>query len=273
MDSTPLTCLSLCSGAGGIELGVSLAIPGLRTVGYVERNAYAAAVLLARMEDQTLEPAPIWCGELADLDARCFAGVDLVTAGFPCQPFSCAGKRNGTEDHRWLWPDISNLLRTVGPRYLFLENVLGILQRGLPFVLGDLAELGFDAEWSVFSAAASGAPHLRKRVFILARNANYTGQSIVSINDRKAPRVQEAAAHTDSKGLERRRLSFRVSKKHPRTSGGGWWEAEPKVGRVAHGVAARVDRLRVIGNGVVPAVAARAWTTLAGRIAGRDEKQ
>lgn len=161
--------LALCSGIGGLELGLRLAL-GRRytTVCYVEREACAAALLVARMEDKTLDRAPVWD------DLRTFKGgpwrgvVDCVTAGFPCQPVSLAGKRRAQADERWLWPQIVRILREVRPRYVFLENVPGLLVQGFGDVLGDLASLGFDAEWGVFSAAEAGAPHRRERVFVLA---------------------------------------------------------------------------------------------------------
>ncbi len=138
-------------------------------VGYVERDAYAASVLLARMEVASLEPAPVWCGNLEDLDTAPFLGVDLVTAGFPCQPWSAAGKRKGTDDERWIWPAIASLLRRVRPRFVFLENVRALISGGgLGLVLADLADLGFDAEWTVLSAGEVGASQQRERVFILA---------------------------------------------------------------------------------------------------------
>jgi DNA (cytosine-5)-methyltransferase 1 len=161
--------LSLCAGYGGLDLGVDLATGGgARVVCYVEREAYAAAVLAARMEAGDLDPAPVW-SDLRTFDGRQWRGaVDLITAGFPCQPFSAAGKRLGLEDERWLWPDIARIVRVVRPRIVFLENVPGLAAAGLGAVLGDLAALGFDAEWSVLRAADVGAPHLRRRLFVLA---------------------------------------------------------------------------------------------------------
>jgi len=114
-----LATLSLCAGVSGIELGLSLVVR-TRVVGWVERDAYAAAVLLARMADEAMEPAPVWCGDLARMDTAPFVGVDLVTAGFPCPPFSSAGRRGGTDDDRWIWPDIARIVRDVGPRLVFL---------------------------------------------------------------------------------------------------------------------------------------------------------
>ena len=113
--------LALCAGVGGLELGLTLAIPGYRTVGYVEREAFSASTLVGRMEEEALGPAPVW-DDLSTFDGRPWRGkVDIVTAGFPCQPFSAAGKGLGTEDERWLWPDIERVIREVQPRWVFLE--------------------------------------------------------------------------------------------------------------------------------------------------------
>lgn len=171
-------CLSLCSGIGGLELGIDAALGGrLRVVGYVEREAFAAATLLARMETEALEPAPVWAGNLEDCDYTPFDGnVDLICAGFPCQPWSSAGKRKGTADKRWIWPGIVSVIREVRPRWVFLENVPGLVSGGgLGPVLGDLAVLGYDAEWDRIAAGDVGAPHRRQRVFILGKLADGNG--------------------------------------------------------------------------------------------------
>lgn len=164
--------LALCAGVGGLDLGLRLALGSrFRSVVYVEREAYAAAALVARMEDAALDPAPVW-DDLVTFDGRPWRGVvDLVTAGFPCQPWSVAGQRKGTADERWLWPDIVRIIREVDPRLVFLENVPGLLRHGLSIVLEDLASLGFDAEWDSFRAGELGAPHKRERLFILAHAA------------------------------------------------------------------------------------------------------
>lgn len=161
--------LAICAGVGGLELGVEAAVRDYRTVCYIEREAYAAAVLMARMEDKSLGAAPIWCGDVGAFDSRAFADkVDIITAGFPCQPFSAAGRRLGQRDERWLWPQVRQVLEDTRARYLFIENVPGLIRRGLVAVLSDLNHMGFDAEWGVFSAAQVGAPHIRKRLFLLA---------------------------------------------------------------------------------------------------------
>ena len=166
----PLGVLSLCSGIGGLDLGVGRAIRS-RVVGYVERDAYAASVLMARMEDSSLDPAPVWIGDLRELDPAPLRGyADIVVAGFPCPPFSVAGKRLGAGDERDLWPAVRDIIRGVAPRYVFLENVGGAVRHpdGLGRWLGDAAELGFDAEFATVRAADVGASHLRERLFILA---------------------------------------------------------------------------------------------------------
>jgi DNA (cytosine-5)-methyltransferase 1 len=124
------------------------------------------------MEEQALDQAPIW-SDLVTFDTGPWRGrVDIVTAGFPCQPFSAAGQRRGVDDDRWLWPDIARIIGDVGPRYVFLENVPGLVRGGLPHVVADLASLGFDAEWGLLSAAAVGAPHRRQRFWLLADTAS-----------------------------------------------------------------------------------------------------
>lgn len=170
----PLTAIHLCSGYGGFEL--ALKTFGTQTVCHVERDPYAAATLVARMEQTLLDPAPIW-DDLTTFDGHPWCSrVDLITAGFPCQPFSTAGRRRGVDDDRWLWPDIARIISEVRPGIVVLENVPQLVRHGLPYVLADLACLGFDAEWGMFAAAEVGATHLRKRFWLLAY-ASGTGRS------------------------------------------------------------------------------------------------
>jgi DNA (cytosine-5)-methyltransferase 1 len=174
VDHPAIRTLSLCSGYGGLDIGFDAACEHLglasRTVAYVEWEAFAASLLLARMEAQALAPAPVWCGDLGRLDGTCLRGrIDAVTAGFPCQPHSVAGSRKGTDDTRWIWPDIVRLVRESGAWLVVLENVAGLLSSGgFGPVLRDLAALGFAAEWGVLSAGSVGASHRRERVFIVA---------------------------------------------------------------------------------------------------------
>jgi DNA (cytosine-5)-methyltransferase 1 len=161
-----LRALSLCSGIGGLDL--ALRRLGVVSVGYLERDAYAAAVLVDRMEVAALDRAPVWA-DLSTFDAGPWrGGVDLVSAGYPCQPFSLAGPRTGEHHPSHLWPHVRRIVERVAPPLVVLENVAGHLSLGFDVVLSDLAALGFDAEWGLFSAAEAGAPHRRERLFVLA---------------------------------------------------------------------------------------------------------
>lgn len=174
MGLPPLNVLSLFSGIGGLDLGLRRAVPLARTVCYVEREAYAIAVLVARIQEGRLDAAPIH-SDVSTFDGRPWRGlVDCVIGGFPCQDISNAGKRAGFVDatgkatRSGLWFQYARILDEVRPRFVFIENVAALVRRGLDIVLGDLASLGFDAEWGVYSAAEAGAPHRRERLFLLA---------------------------------------------------------------------------------------------------------
>ena len=196
-----LRTLSLCSGYGGLELGLELAGVPTSACCYVEREAYGAANLVSLMESGRLDPAPIW-SDLTTFDGGPWRGaVDLVTAGFPCQPFSTAGKRKGLDDERWLWGDIERIISEVGPGVVFLENVPGLAIRGLYEVLGSFASLGFDAEWGVLRASDAGAPHRRARIFILGVHPDH-GRSHLW-------RLLADARRGSAGGHERRRLGRR----------------------------------------------------------------
>ncbi|ADE86471.1 DNA methyltransferase [Rhodobacter capsulatus R121] len=160
--------LSLCSGAGGLDLGLTIAIPGYRAVGHVERETFAAATLVARMEDASLDRAPVW-DDVATFDGRPWRGaVDIVTAGYPCQPFSVAGKRRGADDPRHLWPHVARIIGEVEPPFVFLENVAHHLRLGFLEVASGLVGMGYRLAAGLFTAAEVGAPHKHERLFILA---------------------------------------------------------------------------------------------------------
>ena len=166
--------LSLCSGIGGLDLGISLAVPDYKAICYVEREAYPAAILVTRMQEGTLSEAPIW-DSIETFRGKPWRGkVSIITAGFPCPPVSVAGRRKGTEDERWLWPEVIRIVRQVKPEWVFLENVRGLLSvesgRAFAGILRDLAKSGYDAEWMLLSAADLGAPHRRERIFILGHS-------------------------------------------------------------------------------------------------------
>jgi DNA (cytosine-5)-methyltransferase 1 len=254
-----------------------------RTVCYVERDAFAAAVLLARMADSFLERAPVW-DDLITFDARAWRGVvDLVTAGFPCQPWSVAGKRKGLDDERWLWPDIIRIVRDCEPSFVFLENVPGLYRHGLREVLSDLAALGFDAEWTCVSATDIGASHRRERVFILAhRDATVWDESGRRNGTYRPGAPEPRHAGKSVEHTERPRCTGGRSTEY---AGGepvsGCWafppgpsDAEgwrqwivaggPKPGlcRGSDGLPSRMDQLRALGNAVIPAQAAAAFQIL-----------
>ena len=171
MDTTkPVTHVSLCAGYGGIDLGLKRAIPNLRTIAVSEIEAFACANLVAKMEAGCLDAAPIWT-DVKTFPWEEFRGkVDILSGGYPCQPFSAAGKRLGKDDPRHLWPWIADGIRVCRPAVCFFENVEGHISLGLREVIGELEEVGYRATWGVFSAAEVGAPHQRKRVFILAHS-------------------------------------------------------------------------------------------------------
>ena len=191
MDTTETTHLSLCSGYGGIDLGLRRVIPNLRTVAYAEIEAFACENLLARMEGGQLDAAPIW-SDLKSFPWADFSGlVDILSGGYPCQPFSAAGLRKGTDDPRHLWPFISAGIAVMRPSICFFENVEGHISLGLPDVIEDLGRLGYRATWGIFSAAECGAPHQRKRVFIMAHR-----------NDTGLERHRRHVAEHDSQGRQ-----------------------------------------------------------------------
>jgi DNA (cytosine-5)-methyltransferase 1 len=166
--------LAVCSGIGGLELGLKLVYPSLRTIAYVEREAYAAVILAARMEEGRLDKAPIW-SDLATFDGLPWRGlVDIISSGFPCQPFSLAGKRKREKDERHLWPEIARIIEECEPSLIFLENVHTSAFRE-PFA--DLRAMGFAvAPPYICTAAEMGAGHLRRRVFVLAYRSCWGGK-------------------------------------------------------------------------------------------------
>lgn len=236
--------LALFAGAGGGILGGKLL--GWRTVCAVEINEFAASVLVSRQNDGLLEPFPVW-DDVRTFDARPWRGrVDVISGGFPCQDISTAGKGagiNGT--HSGLWKEMARIIRDIRPGLVFVENSSALTHRGLGVVLKDLAEVGYDAEWGVFGADDVGAPHTRKRLWILARYANSNSQSAIRVYDEVA-------------GLPC--MGARVSEVKS-----NWWQNKPSICGVDDGVAHRVDRLKALGNGQVPNVAQLAFATLSAR--------
>ena len=168
VDIHTFNILSICSGVGGLELGIKLAMPNSRTIAYVEGEAYAAAVLVERMEENALDCAPVW-SDLRTFDGKPWRGkVDCIVGGYPCQPFSAAGKKLADKDPRHLWPVVAALIRDTQPPMCFFENVRGHLSLGFEQVAADLQRMGYCVKAGLFSAAEIGATHNRERLFILA---------------------------------------------------------------------------------------------------------
>jgi DNA (cytosine-5)-methyltransferase 1 len=220
---------SLFSGVGGLELGLEWA--GMTTAWQVESNPYAQKVLAKHWPE-----VPRY-DDIKQFSAAHAPSVDLVCGGFPCQPHSVAGKRSASGDERDLWGEMRRVICEAKPRWVVAENVTGLLssEAGQYFgrVLRDLAQVGYDASWFVLPAGDIGASHYRERLFIVA-HAN--GKRC---EERDVPTVPR----------EQRQHTRRTDK------GGPSWPSESGVGRTLDGVPYRVDRLRCLGNAVVPQVA------------------
>lgn len=285
--------LALCAGVGGLELALHIACPGYRTLCFVERDAHAAATLVARMEDQALDDAPIW-DDVCSFDGRPWRGiVDLVSAGYPCQPFSTAGRRRGADDPRHLWPQIARIIGEARPRWVFLENVVGHLSLGFPEVGEELRAMGYRVAAGLFAAVEVGASHFRCRLFVLGhahagpqrqQHGHRRRRGVGSISSHAWPARTPEVAKPGGHGMDRplhaspvRRLGAEPKeaiKTLPLFAPGpsdleGWhrWlrrrpDLQPTVHRMAPGLADWVDRLSEAGNGVCPLAAAVAFRTL-----------
>lgn len=294
---------SLFSGIGGIELGLETAIPGASVAWQAECDPYALAVLAKHW------PEVKRYKDVREINKKA-THVDIVCGGFPCQDISNAGKRAGIKGERsGLWSEYARIVRTLRPRYVFVENVAALAARGLGRVLADLAALGFDAEWDLFRASDVGAPHRRERLFILAyarrERAGRIQPESITRSSEAADAVDrgDAVAHANGGGQlqsqrsltgERGRVSHggqsdvvdaRGIRSNTRIEGtqdghgsghrfppgprdiGAWTGAQPAIRRGNARLSGRVDRLRCLGNAVVPQVAAHAWQTLSARIA------
>jgi len=241
VDTTQTTHISLCAGYGGIDLGLRRLFSGLRTIAYSEIEAFAVENLLARMEEGKLDASPIW-SDLKTFPWQRFRGmVDILSGGYPCQPFSAAGKQLGSKDERHLWPYISRGIQILRPKFCFFENVEGHIKNGLREVINDLEQNGYRTTWGIFSAAECGLPHQRRRVFILANSMRERRQFSI--------KWQQSAKQMSGSQIEKRRA---------------WksWPVEPSICGTYDGSSNRVDRLRLLGNGVAVSCAELAFKTL-----------
>ena len=261
-NSNQLACLSLCTGYGGIELGLERAGVPLRPIAYVEREAFAAANLVAKIEAEQMAPAPVWT-DVKTFPYSDFHGrVDILLAGYPCQPFSAAGQRKGEADERHLWPFIARGIAACQPRLVFAENVEGHLSLGIKDVFNDLGRMGYEYTAGLFSAEEVGASHRRKRLFWLAYSGSARSAPWFSEPQQWQKRQPEVADNNCRRGWPAGPGQSQHEWEEPR-------QTESQLGGTTNGIgcrpdatANRVDRLRLLGNGVVPQTAAKAWVTL-----------
>ena len=289
-----LTVGSLFSGIGGIDLGLERA--GMTVKWHSEIDPFACRVLKKHW------PHVPNIGDITQVNWEQIPYVDVIAGGYPCQPFSLAGKRAGENDPRHLWPYFRNAISVLRPRYALLENVRGHLSMGGLSVIADLAAIGYDAEWRIVSAASVGANHRRDRLIVLAcPNSNNESngtkhefgmvaysdsdgfvtrpnrRGITAADEKQSTgkddstviegcgRQSQMVANSDCEGLNWNGLTSGQKAKQSLFARGSsssqwdeiarYWASEPDVGRVANGVPSRVDRLRGLGNAVVPQVA------------------
>lgn len=240
LQERPLRVLSLFSGIGGLDLGLERA--GMQVVCHSETDPYACLVL-AKHWPGVYNVGDIVLADFQD-EALCdhIGSIDVIAGGFPCQDISKAGKRAGIEEgvKSGLWREFARAIREIRPKYVIVENAADLVIRGLGTVLSDLAACGYDTEWRRVSAAEFGAPHDRRRTFIVA----YPHGHPLRLTEGPWPERPRAAQleHTSSDGTAR-------------AVGSSAWGFVPDLGGVVHGLPDWVDRLRGLGNAVVPAVA------------------
>ena len=259
--------VNLCCGIGGFALGFEWA--GLsKPVMFCDIEKWSRQILSKHWPDvQIAEDVK----ELSNDPDRNVPDCDIITAGYPCQPFSFAGERRGTEDDRHIWPYILSIIQAKRPAWCVFENVYGHVSMGLDEVLSDLELESYSVRPFIVPACATDAPHRRDRVWIIARNVG--DPSVIGPQKHGRSKAEqpsersENVAHGDSAGLQGRQNARGISQsgaqrneQSPRRSerpNGKDWLPEPAVGRVAYGIPRRVDRLRGLGNAIVPQIAMR----------------
>ena len=260
--------LDLFSGIGGFSYGLEKT--GFQTVAFCEMDKYCKLVLQKHWKGTKIY-SDVKEITKERLEADGVELPEIITGGFPCQPFSIAGKQKGTNDDRHLWPEMFRIIKELKPRWVIGENVRGIvnIQDGVVFetVCTDLESEGYEVQAFNIPAAGVGAPHRRERIWIVAnsRRTLRQGSSIREKNEdetRKEDADQyQRSSSSPEPNVANASAGRRASQKTEiSTRGNGiehqsWWQSEPDVGRVAHGVPGRVHRLRALGNSIVPKIA------------------
>jgi len=274
--------LDLFSGLGGFSLGLE-ATGGFETVAFCDIEKFSRKVLKKHWPN-VKQYKDIKELTYEQIKEDTLAPIDIVTGGYPCQPFSVAGSQRGEKDKRHLWPDMFRIVKECKPTWVIGENVSGHIKLGLDTVLQDLESEGYSVRAFSISASSIGANHQRERVWIVAHsnleNTRQHGRRIESTWDTESigPRTFEEterssnsnkvngssegasvvgeSSDTNSQGLQGRRSEQQLRKDETErpTSWDSWWESEPSVGRVANGIPHRVDRLKGLGNSLVPAI-------------------
>ena len=233
MEKRLLNGLDLFSGIGGLSIALR---DWVQPIAYCEIDLYCQGVLLSRMADGSIRRSPIW-DDIKTLQGHEFsAPIDIIYGGFPCQDISIAGAGKGLEGERsGLFFEIVRLAKEIQPSFIFLENVPAITERGGIRVVREITEMGYDCRWCVISAASIGAKHKRDRWFLLAHSSSQRLEGKI----RNKPKIQNI-------------------------TGSGFWEVEPSICRVADGIPNRMDRIKALGNAVVPEQAKKAFQILMG---------
>jgi len=284
------TLLSFCTGYAGIELGIEKAIGKVNTLTYVEIEAYAIANLVSKMENNSLVPAAIWT-DITSFPAEMFRRkIDIISGCYPCQGFSAIGYDKTGRNPIHLWPYIRRAIDIIRPAICFFENIESHIENGLDTVLKDLTELDYTATWGIFSAAEIGLPHQRKRIFILGYRPG--GSTKFELRDWKrqcrpvAKPGQVQFQWEESRVLEDTGNNRGGGRGQELADNSEGWpgndeiegsgqpldnsdkseEIESSLGRTVDGTLSRVDRLRLLGNGVIPESAAIAFKTLLERL-------
>ena len=259
--------LDLFSGIGGFSLGLE-ATGGFETVAFCDIDQYPRQVLQKHWP-HVKQYEDIKELNYERLKADGLLPIDIITGGYPCQPFSVAGRKKGEDDPRHLWPEYFRLVKECRPTWIIGENVSGHIKLGLDTVISDLESEDYTVRPFSISASSIGANHQRERVWIVANsrrprgpwselreeNENETRKENANQFERSSS-TSSSSADTNGKGSQRygSEYELRKSQEERKTSWSRWWEFEPNVGRVAYGIPKRVDRLKSLGNSLVPQI-------------------